>query len=258
MKKNDYSINSVSRALNILKIFNKDRKELSLTEISAITQMNKSTTLRMVETLKQEGFLKYDEDIKKYSLGIEIFRLSNTAFNFIGLKDIARPYFKEIATLSKCTVHLSILEDDKVIVLDRVYPVSNLDTMVLVSEIGGDVPIHCTGVGKVLAAYADKKTRDRLVGACDFEKYSENTITDVKEYLRVLENVRDNGYAVNDGEHEKYLKCITCPIYDYTGKVIAAASISGLRDVMDFDENYKLIKDAAGKISSELGYKKLY
>lgn len=256
-EKKDYTIASVVRALKILKLFDINNKELTLTELSIKSEINKSSVLRVMESLEQEGFVKYNIENKKYSLGIEIFKLSNTAFKFLSIKDTARPYLKQVALETKLTVHLSILESDRVIVIDRIWPNENIEVLSLMSQIGGEVPIHCTGAGKLLIAFLPSEIQERLIKKCRFERYSENTITDENEFRKILIKIRQDGYAINDGEHEEYLKCITYPIFDYNHKIVAAASISGLKQKMEEyseKEHGNIIKKATELISKELGY----
>ena len=87
---------------------------------------------------------------------------------------------------------------------------------------------HNTGAGKVLTAYSAAEVREKIISHCSFASYSERTITDKDEYRQVLDTVRRNGYATNEGESEPYLKCITYPIFGYGGKIEAALSLSGI------------------------------
>lgn len=257
MADNDYRIAAVVKALKTLKQFDSQHREMTLTELSKACGITRSSMLRILVSLESERFIRYDEQTKKYKLGIAIYHLGNTAFDFLDIRHVAAPILKKVAANNNFFFHLAVLQDDEIIVIDRIWPSQNLDMMALVSTVGGTVPVHCTGVGKVLAAFADREQRDRLLAKCDFKKYTERTIASREEFLLTLEQVRQKGVALNDGEHEAYLRCITRPLYNSEGQVIAALSLSGLRDVITDNllDNYdKISKRTAFEISKELGY----
>lgn len=240
-----------------MKQFSSQRREMTLTELSNACGITRSSMLRILVSLESENFIRYDEQTKKYRLGIAIYHLGNTAFEFLDIRRVAAPILRKAAANNSFFFHLAILQDDEIIVIDRVWPTQNLDMMALVSTVGGTVPVHCTGVGKILAAFASPEQRERLIAGCDFKAYTERTISSPEELRLLLEKVRQTGQAFNDGEHESYLRCITRPIYNSEGQVIAALSLSGLRDVIT-DERLEyfagISRQTAGEVSRELGY----
>lgn len=257
MANNDYTIAAVIKALRTLKQFNPSRKEMTLTELSNCCDITKSSMLRILASLEAEGFVKYDEETKKYKLGITIFHLGNTAFEFLNIKKVALPILKNAAAESQLLIHLAVLEEDEIVVIDRVWPTENLDMFALISSVGGSVPVHCTGVGKVLAAYANDRQQKMLLDHCDFKSYTERTIDNSDDFRKELEVVKRSGVGFNDGEHEPYLRCLTRPIYNSEGTVVAAVSLSGLKEMFT-DEKMELYDRISQKtalaVSKELGY----
>lgn len=230
---------------------------MTLKELSSKTGINMSGMLRILASLESEGFVKYEEESRKYRLGIQIFNLGNTAFGFLDIKRICAPYLKAAAQESQLMLHLAVIEDDKVICIDKVWPNEHLDMIALVSYVGGTIPLHCTGVGKVLAAYASEKQLQALLVNCDFAPHSENTCTNRDVFVQNLSQIRKQGYAFNDCENEPYLRCLTRPIFNSEGKCIAAVSLSGLKDVMT-DEKLgfynEISKRTTRELSREFGY----
>lgn len=237
-EKNDYIIASVVKALRVLKVFGSDPDctNYTLTEISKKSSIPKAGTLRILATLESEGFVKYDEETKKYHLGLINYRLGSTAYGILDLKKVCFPILKEAAQRSNLAIHLAMLAEDEIVVIDRIWPTNQVDIMGLIAQIGGTVPIHCTGVGQVLTAYADKAEQERLISKCNFEGYSDTTVTSEEAFRQRLIEVRKKGYAINDGEHEPFLKCLTRPIFDSRGHILAAFSLSGIRSSMTEDK----------------------
>ncbi|MFZ7133161.1 MAG: IclR family transcriptional regulator [Eubacteriales bacterium] len=255
---NDYTIVAVQKALRVLKLFNTDQQYLSLTEISNLSGHNKSSTLRILATLQDENFVRYNEETRKYRLGIELFKLGNVVIESLNIKNVAEPYLREAVKESGLIAHLGILDNNKVVVIDKIWPSGYSDTLRMVSRIGGIVPAYCTGVGKVLMSFTDEKTRKKVLDNEEFIKYSDTTITDSDELMLELMKVKSQGFACNNGEHEPYLECLTYPIYDYSKKVVAAMSLTGLKQMVDeMDENkiHNILRKTTKKISEQLGYK---
>lgn len=256
MDRPNYIISSVAKSLTALKQFSSKNPEWGLVDLARQCGINKSSMLRILTTLESEGFVRKNL-AGKYELGLEIFHLSNTSFGFINIKKICEPFLRDACDQSGLLVHLAIVNDGSVLVIDRLWPRQNFEAIALASKVGGTVPVHCTGVGKVLAAYSEPEQRNRLVTNCSYTKFSDRTITDKDEFLKALVEVKSKGFAINEGEHETYLKCLTRPIFDRDGKIIAAFSLSGLRDVlkgeqMEFFE--EISRETARKINHEFGY----
>lgn len=116
-KKNDYTIASVQRALRILKLFDNQHKEMTLTEISNRADMRKGTMLRILETLRAEHFVRYDGRTKRYQLGVAIYMLSASAFSFNDLASVVRSYAESVTRELNLVAHLGVLQEDKIVLL---------------------------------------------------------------------------------------------------------------------------------------------
>lgn len=258
MSDNRYTIASVQRSLKLLKLFNSERDALTLSEMSRLSGVNKSSILRVITTLTQEHFLKYDELTKKYRPGIELFRLGTVVAETMDLRTIARPHIEKVCEETGLIVHIGVLEETHVIIVEKLLPKQYRDSVSMVSKVGGIVPVHCTGVGKVLLAFQDEDEVEQIMEGYEYKKFGENTITNFPDLRKSLDMIRMQGYGVNDGEHEPYIKCYTFPIYDYEKRVVAAMSLTGLKEKMD-NHGSKYIIDTLKKvtldISLDLGYR---
>jgi DNA-binding IclR family transcriptional regulator len=129
---------------------------------------------------------------------------------------------------------------------------------IMTSQVGGRSPAYCTGLGKVLLASKDPKEVMSYFKEKGFHRFSANTIINIETLMEHLETVRIQGYALDHGEHEPEVRCIAAPIYNLTGQVVAAISISGPVSRMGPVENQtELIRETqktAQSISMRLGY----
>lgn len=254
--KNPYIIQSVQKTLRVLKVFNMNNLELSLKEISDKLGYNKSNVLRIIETLKEEGFIIEHKKTKKYRLGITLFHLGNYVFESMNIRKIAIFHMERASNILGLVTHLGVMENDRLVVIEKIWPEKNSVSMRMVSQIGETVPFHCTGVGKVILAFQDDEARERILSINPLNKYTKNTITNKDNLYKQLEIIKTRGYAINDQEHEPFIKCITYPIYNHKNKVTFALSFTGLSEAMnnmDEDNIHKIAKETVDNISNELG-----
>lgn len=226
--RDDYIISAAARCLQILRLFDSEHREMTQTEIAARAGLTKSSCFRALVTLESEGFVEYIEKTKCYRLGTAILRLAYNSYVFSDLKDIAREYLQALADEFGVFAQLGVINGSEVVIIDREVPKFSSDHFfMLVAPMGKGIPLHCTGLGKVLMAYAPDDVRESCLRSCRFERYQARTITDRAQYERVLEQIRREGYCITDREHEADIVCMTFPIYDHQGRIAAAFSGTG-------------------------------
>ena len=115
-----------------------------------------------------------------------------------------------------------------------------------------------TGLAEVLLAHQDKKFIDQFLRSVELKRYSQTTITDPKEFRKHLKQIKNQGYSIDDIEHEPELKSTAAPVRDHEGKVIAGISVAGpayrMQDEKLFNKIIKSVIETADKISQRLGY----
>ena len=121
----DYTITSVKKALDILKLFDDQHPSLTLSEISERSGIGKSSMLRFLYTLLQEDFVAYDEVTKKYSLGIELYRLGLMKFNSLDLRKIARRHLQTLSNELNMICYVGIREGDTLAMVDQILPITD-------------------------------------------------------------------------------------------------------------------------------------
>lgn len=253
--KEEYHSSTIQRALDILDLF-KDHPSLSLTEMQKTLGFNKTTLYRVVSTLHDNKYLRKDGR-GNYELGLNVFILGNRISKEYQLINVSTPLMKELSQDLDLTVHLGILDRNNVILIQKTDP-NRLIKMVC--HIGESLPVHCTSQGKTLLAYSSKETIQKIIDAHGLKRYTAHTICTTEGLLTELEAVRTRGYAIDNAEHEKNIRCVAVPILDETGKIEAALGVAGM--VIDFPDEETIrktadiLKDVRDKISKEMGYLK--
>lgn len=247
-------IKSLDRALNILELIVGNEKGMGVTEISRELDIHKSTVYRLLDTLKFRGYLEKNEDNHKYIAGIKLFEISSKVLNDIDSRIRVRPYLKELMQKTEETVHLGILDDGEIIYLDKV---ESTATIRMYSQVGKRAPVYSTSLGKTIMAHLPEAEVREILEEKGMEPQTENTITDVDEFLSHLEKVKKQGYAVDDEEQEKEIRCIAGPIFNHQGDVVASFSISAPINRMSkerLEELSGLVVKYSKKMSRSLGY----
>ena len=242
---------TVLRALSILQDLGTGPK--SLDQVATLLGVHKSTALRLLQTLEQEGFARHDEN-HRYRLGPRLFTLAHQALDDFDIRKLAAPYLAKLNEGHGHTVHLAAYVDGVVVYIDKYdsrHPVR------MNSRIGATAPSHCTAVGKVLLAALPEPRRRAAVDRLTYRPYTANTITSPAAFQAELDQVAGQGFAQDRAEHEDYINCVAAPIRDAAGAVLAAASISVPEPILGHQGVLALLPDllaATEAASAELGW----
>jgi DNA-binding IclR family transcriptional regulator len=224
------------------------------TELVEATGLAKATTHRILGTLVDRQFITVDAD-GNYLPGPKILSLASMALQRIDISAIARPFVDELVAKTHCTVHLGVVNGDEIIYLvradsDRPY--------VMPSRVGLAIPMHSTGIGKVVLGSWAEDELERFVARAGLPARTEHTITSLQGLRTEIAHVRRLGYALDREENVAGVGCVAAPIRDHTGTVKYGVSITTLlieHTVEQIESMSALAVATADKISAALGYR---
>ncbi len=214
---------SVEKAFKILDCFSIDKMELGVTEIAKLMGTNKSAVYRMLATMETLNVIQQNPENEKYRLGLKLFELGQNVSIHKNFISKARPFMEELVQRAGETAHLAIYRNQKVYFLDKVVGRHDLQ---INSRIGSEKPLHCTGLGKIMLAFSDNNYKN-TISQLNLETVTKNTITNKKELIEEIEEIKQRGFALDMEENEIGLVCVAVPVFSTTGKFIAAISTSG-------------------------------
>ena len=256
-KTNRYNIRALDRAIRILSMLS-DGTPRTLTQLSEAVGMSSSTTFRLLATLSYHGFVQRDEETGSYALGLASLELARAYLASSDIRREALPELEKLRNETAETVHLAVMDQMEVVYLEKLEGLHAVGLMS--SRVGGRAPAYCTGLGKVLLAYTPVELVRAHYGEKGLKRFSDRTITRLDELLEHLQEVRRQGYAFDLGEHEPEIRCIAAPVRDFSGKVVAAISVSGtahrLNPVTMNSALINKVRETARAISARLGYQK--
>jgi IclR family KDG regulon transcriptional repressor len=216
-------LSTVLHALDVLE-FLAERSESGVSEISKNLGLAPSTTHRLISSLASRGFLVQNPATKKYKLGVKIFQIGSSVVNRFGFRQAALVNMEKLAAESNETVNLGILDNDKVIYIEKIL---NDDPIRVELQIGHTVPAQCTGMGKAILAFLAPDKLESLLRNIRYEKRTGNSITGEERLRGELVKIREQGYALDDGELIEGIRCVAAPVFNKSGSVVAAVSIAG-------------------------------
>ena len=242
------TIQSVAKAMQLLDILAASNQPMGLAEISAITHWPKSTIHGLLSTMRETSVVAQDEE-GRYMLGILLFEYGCTLSSSWTIIEKAKPFIQHISYETGEAVFLSILDRGEVITLDRA---DNRTGLQATAEMGCRLPVHCTSQGKLFLAYMPPADREAVLKRTELAAYTPHTITTREELLRELEQIRQQGYAVENGEYKLGLRSVAAPIVDHNGQVRYAIGIIGMFRQIEtekFCDAIAVVRETADKIS---------
>jgi DNA-binding IclR family transcriptional regulator len=219
-----YMVRSVSRALELLKLFSVMEPELSLMQISERLRLSPSTAFRLLATLEAEGYVEHREN-RKYHLGLTCLELGSIFLKQNDIRQQALPILRGLRDECKETVHLAVLSGTEVVYLEKLDALLSIGF--LGSHVGARAPAHCTALGKAMLAYKPENEVRQLYTGSRLNRHTPNTITDLEALLIELARTKARGFAVDNEEHEAGVKCVAVAVLDSSQLALGAISISG-------------------------------
>ena len=246
-------VKSLQKAIDILDELSCARNGLTLSEISKRCGYPKSTVHALASTMRDRGLIRQLPD-GSYALGIRLFEYGSAVSRAFDISDLARPYLESLSSLTGANSVITMLDGDSAVSLDYAVSPSGVQIM---PELGVRLPLHCTSQGKLMLAYLPKRTSDSLLKTAVLIPYTPHTVTDTDSLRHGLAAVRENGYAVEDGEYKIGLRSVSAPVFDNEGAVRYALTTVGFFRRAVSEDFLSAVRDTvaqARKLSAALGY----
>ncbi len=251
--KADGSVRTIKRAVAILRCLSTNKIEAGVTDISGQVELHKSTVSRLLSALQHEHLVEQNPSNGKYRLGIGLLSLASSAWQNNDLRQITQPFLVNLNKLTGETTNIAVFNGEECINISREISPQPIR---YVGWVGRRTPIHCTATGKVVLAHLPVEIYETLLPH-ELKSFTEHTITNRLDLIKSLAQIRKQGFAFALQEFEDGLNTIAAPIYDHSGRVLAAISISGPAYRMESDKIATYIpplKKAAAGISKQLGF----
>jgi IclR family transcriptional regulator, acetate operon repressor len=243
----------VTKVLHILETLHDAPSGLQLKDVAQLTGINKSTAYRFLAHLEHEGYVFRDSS-GAYAIGVRLARLASGASYQTTLRKLSRPILQQLWRVTGETVNIAVLDGREVLYLDVM---ESSHTFRLVSQVGMRRPVYCTALGKAMLAFIPEEEQQYFFDGMSFERFTPHTIRGATQLRKEFALIRQRGYSIDNEEAYLGSRCIGAPIFEASGKITAALSISGPTTRVTREKVTVVAaaaKSAATAISRTLGY----
>lgn len=247
------TIRVLDRAIDILQSFSFEEDEQSLTDICEKVHLPKTTVFRIINSLEARNVLRQNSENGKYKIGYEMIKFGAIAQNGNELSTIAKSTMTVVSAETKQTCNLYIRDRFERVCIAQVV---GSEYVRRYSFLGAHYPLYC-GAGKLLLAFEPESFRERYFSEVIFEKFTDNTVTDKETLCKEITAIREQKYALTLGERDPLTAMIAVPVFDFTGRVKAALTVSGpvfIFSESKVEEFLTVLKRESEKLSRKLGY----
>jgi len=245
---------SLKRGLRMIEMIATIGGPATLAEITHKTGLPRSTAHHILRALVEFGYLAKDQNKRTYTLAPKLFRLTEPSWTKEQLAEIAKPFLEKSRHVTGEGTSLAVIRDGVVTIVAKC---ESEGPVRVVQEVGATRRIYCTAVGKLLAAWLPKNELDHIISRTVFEQMTTATITSSTAFRRELAHIRETGFAIDNEEHIKGIRCIATAIRDHSGEVRAALCVVGPKDnlpELELEKVRRALNDVADEFSTRLGY----
>jgi len=233
-------LKTVKKALAILDTFTQDIQNQGVTEIAKRLGLPKSTTFSLLSALREEGYILYDADTRKYSLGFKPLDLAGRIQYRRDLKNLSFPVLQELSKSIGEDIGLNILIEGRrvcIALVESRYFVRHL------VPLGKALPLHCSAAGKVLMAYHPQHEVKEIISRHGLPRFTPNTITQKERLMAELAGIRERGYGESREEFGKEAAALAFPILNRQGEIVASLSIQSTVNRLNDKTRPKFLKE---------------
>lgn len=211
-------LKSLTRGLKVIELLSESSLPVRLIDISKKLESKKSNTSHILKSLMSAGYVNQDSS-RRYYLNNKLtnYEQSYSIDNVVKLKEKFQPILKELTFKTGECTYLAVKADNRVWYIDKF---ASSHPLKVDHPIGNLAPLHCTALGKTFLAFGNIKIDNELT------KYTDKTITTKKNLLREISRIRYEGFARDDEEYVKGIRCVAKPILDKNFFIVAAVGIS--------------------------------
>ena len=249
-------VKALGKAMELLELLLRARRPMSLQELCARSGYPKSTAHALLTTLREYQMIAQDPD-GRYRLGLRLYECGCAVSALWDARRVAHPFLEQLAQALGTGSYLATRSGDHVISIDSCAASSGSGLQVS-AETGTPLPLHATAQGKLLLAADSEQELRRYCRLVGLQPYTRHSITTPEALAAALGEIRQRGYALEDGEYKVGLRAVAAPVYDADGALVYALGAVGLFprvQSQEFQQAVALTMDAAARLSAALGWR---
>jgi len=216
-------VKSLYKAVKLLDFFDISHPERGVSELAELSGLLKSSVYNIMSTYETCGILEKNPKTSQYRLGLKILALSNVLSQDDVFAEIIRPYMEELSESTGETVFFATPYGNNIIYREATFPNHSISVRAIKGVIA---PMYCTSLGKAILSCMDDEYTEQVLTE-KMEPFTPYTITDPQAFREEIEKIHQQGYSIDNMEHEYGIKCVSVPIKNGNNQLIGAISLSG-------------------------------
>ncbi len=244
-------LSTLERGLSVLRAFSKDRPEMQLSEVAAVTDLSPAVARRCLNTLVALGYVA--KHGRRFLLRPEVLSFGWSFMSSMNLESVALPHLQKVRDETGDSSSMAVLSGEDVLYIAHV---STERPIRLSANVGTRFPVHATSLGKVLLAFQPEADIDAFLGSAKLQSFTDNTLSDPDTLRACLSEVRKSGYAVSKDELDFGIISLAVPVFDANRKIACAINCSTSTTRVSLDElvtsRTALLREAASRIEDAL------
>lgn len=244
-------VQSLARGLAVIRAFDAEHPELALSEVARRTDMPPAAARRFLRTLEALGYVRASGRI--FALTPRVLELGFSYLSALSLPETMQPHLERLSRAVQESVSAAVLADTDIVYVARV-PTRRIMTVGI--TIGTRFPAYATSMGRVLLASLPEEAVASVLAQDPPRALTGRTIVDTDDLLAELGRVKEQGWALVDGELEIGLRSVAVPVHGRDGSVVAAVNVStsATRDSLEElrDRHLPLLREAQDAIEADL------
>lgn len=250
-----YTVPGLVRGIQILRMFNPDRRVISAPKIAQELEIPRSTVFRLAQTLEQLGLLERVEHGPAYRLGIGLLGLGFELLASLDIAELGRPIVDALSVETGLSSHLVVREGRDVVV---VYKAEGRSTFSGTLRIGSRLPAHATVLGRMILMDCYESELDELYGNTPLEAFTARTPISLDALRELLAADRARGYGTSDSFFKEGISGVAAPVRDHTGRAAGAINVTvlgRLEGCGGLDALIGQVRNSALRLSTRLDYR---
>jgi DNA-binding IclR family transcriptional regulator len=247
-----YIIPNIARALKILESLAKEEKGASISELAQKFEIPVNSTFRIIKSLEAYGYV--EEVSRRYFTTPRLLSLGYAGMSQKGLVQNSVDIMHTIRDDINETVMLGTLVANEIVIIEQ-FP--SFEFIKFTTDIGHRVPVYASAPGKAILANLPVQEREGILGDLNFKRFNDNTIPGKKVLLDEIEKIKEEGYAVDNGEEITGIICVAAPILDYRQYPVASIWVTGpdfRMKAKGIDHIGSTVAGFAGQVSRRFGF----
>ncbi len=250
-RKDTEYLTTLERGLTVLRSFTRERPEMTLSEVAAVTNLSPAVARRCLHTLVRLGYV--GKQGKQFLLTPNVLDFALAFQESMNLEQVVRPYLQDLRDTLGDSASLAVLSGHDILYLVHISTNRMIRT---VAGYGTRFPAYPTSLGRVLLAYQDDAFIDDYLETVDLQPLTDKTETSRVRLRNILEETRERGFSSIQDQLDYGIVSVSVPVMGPDGAILAAINCSTattrVTELTMAETRLPPLRAAAGRIEHEI------